>query len=129
MQATAAVVSSVFDGVNVNLGNSFVGCKKRKPPSDKSGFPKLLEKEVQDLRNKGRPSIAKRQKERARQEKQRQKSERRSLRKEERIKPSMANGEDPDIAGIVPGPQPLPWDDNFEEVEVEGEEEEEEEQT
>ena len=27
-------------------------------------------------------------------------------------KPQVADGEDPDIAGIVPGPQRSPWDDD-----------------
>ena len=30
-------------------------------------------------------------------------------------KPSSADGEDPDIAGIIPGPQPSPWGDEQEE--------------
>jgi hypothetical protein len=53
------------------------------------------------------PSIQKRQKERDRQEHQRVKAEKRKQRREERAArlPS-AGGEDPDIAGIVPGPQP-----------------------
>ena len=50
----------------------------------------------------------KRQKELARQEKQRAKEERREARKKEKetrpLRPE--DGEDPDIAGIVPGPQP-----------------------
>jgi hypothetical protein len=50
----------------------------------------------------------KRQKELARQEKQRAKEERREARKREKeSRPSRTGeGEDPDIAGIVPGPQP-----------------------
>jgi len=63
------------------------------------------------LRNKGRPSITKRQKERARQERQRIKAERRVQRKGEQKKSDVSPEEDPDIAGIVPGPQPLPWED------------------
>jgi hypothetical protein len=55
------------------------------------------------------PSIQKRQKERERQERQRAKAERRKQRKEEKVaRLPGAEGEDPDIAGIVPGPQPLP---------------------
>jgi hypothetical protein len=55
------------------------------------------------------PSLQKRQRERDRQEKQREKAAKKKLRKEEKAAqiPS-AGGEDPDIAGIVPGPQPLP---------------------
>jgi hypothetical protein len=55
------------------------------------------------------PSINKRQKERDRQEHQRAKAERRKQRRDGKPdKPTNAPGEDPDIAGIVPGPQPLP---------------------
>lgn len=50
---------------------------------------------------------AKRQKERNRQERQREKEQKREQRKHERANtPKTADGEDPDIAGIVPGPQP-----------------------
>jgi hypothetical protein len=50
----------------------------------------------------------KRQKELARKEKQREKEERRGARRRERESraPRAEGGEDPDIAGIVPGPQP-----------------------
>jgi hypothetical protein len=45
------------------------------------------------------------------QDKQRQKDERRAERKQERdTRPAGEEGEDPDLAGIVPGPQPLPPD-------------------
>ncbi len=58
----------------------------------------------------GHPSINKRQKERARQERQKEKEAKREDRKREKAnKPATApGGEDPDIAGIVPGPQPPP---------------------
>jgi hypothetical protein len=53
------------------------------------------------------PSINKRQKERERQEHQRNKAEKRKQRQEaSKTRPAAAPGEDPDIAGIVPGPQP-----------------------
>ena len=53
------------------------------------------------------PSINKRQKERERQEHQRNKAERRKQRQEaNKARPAATPGEDPDIAGIVPGPQP-----------------------
>jgi hypothetical protein len=49
----------------------------------------------------------KRQKERARQEKQREKNASRlERRKDKGARGTTAPGEDPDIAGIVPGPQP-----------------------
>ncbi|MGA2450650.1 MAG: hypothetical protein ABTD50_18440 [Polyangiaceae bacterium] len=53
------------------------------------------------------PSINKRQKERERQEHQRAKAEKRKQRQEaSKDRSTTAPGEDPDIAGIVPGPQP-----------------------
>ena len=57
---------------------------------------------------KSRPTQNKRARERARQEKQQQKAARR-LDRARREKPAAAAGEDPDIAGIIPGPQPSPW--------------------
>ncbi len=55
------------------------------------------------------PSVQKRQKERERQERQRAKDEKRKLRRSDRnARPDAPAGEDPDIAGIVPGPQPPP---------------------
>jgi hypothetical protein len=51
--------------------------------------------------------------ERARQERQQQKAARRLEAKSRKVaNPSAAPGEDPDIAGIVPGPQPSPWGDD-----------------
>jgi len=64
------------------------------------------------MANVPRPTRSKREKERARQERHKQKVERRAEAKARRAAaPSRAGGEDPDIAGIVPGPQPRPWDD------------------
>jgi len=66
---------------------------------------------------RARPSILKRQKERARQEKKQKKQERREERKLLKEEDGAARPEDPDydpdIAGIVPGPQVLPTDDEF----------------
>jgi hypothetical protein len=59
-----------------------------------------------------RPSIQKRAKEKARQERRREKDARRVEAKERRANASTRTGEDPDIAGIIPGPQPLPPDFN-----------------
>ena len=65
---------------------------------------------------KSRPTQNKRARERARQEKQQHKQARRLEAKSRKAAtPSAANGEDPDIAGIVPGPQPSPWGDEFDE--------------
>ena len=56
----------------------------------------------------------KRQKELARKERQREKQERRETRKKEKESVVRVEGaEDPDIAGIVPGPQPIPPDEDF----------------
>jgi len=56
----------------------------------------------------GNPSINKRQKERNRQDKAREKEASREQRKREKAtRPEGAAGEDPDIAGIIPGPQPI----------------------
>jgi hypothetical protein len=59
--------------------------------------------------NRTRPTLEKRAKERARQEKRKQKEERRANAKLNRPSMPKPGGEDPDIAGIVPGPQPSPW--------------------
>jgi len=55
------------------------------------------------------PGSTKRQKEAARRDKQRKKDEKKELRKREKESSPgqpLAPGEDPDIAGIIPGPQP-----------------------
>jgi hypothetical protein len=54
-----------------------------------------------------RPSINKRNREQARRDRAQEKNERREQRAlEKKNRPTLADGEDPDIAGIVPGPQP-----------------------
>ena len=64
------------------------------------------------MANRTRPTLEKRNKERARQEKRKQKEERRANAKVQRANsPRPSDGEDPDIAGIQPGPQPSPWGD------------------
>jgi hypothetical protein len=61
------------------------------------------------MARKSRPTFKKRQKEIARQQKARDKMTRRMAKKEETAPgPPADGGEDPDIAGIRPGPQPLP---------------------
>ncbi len=55
-----------------------------------------------------RPSFQKRAKEKARQEKRKEKDARRVETKDRRANASPKTGEDPDIAGIIPGPQALP---------------------
>jgi hypothetical protein len=65
---------------------------------------------------KSRPTQNKRARERARQEKQQQKAARRLESKSRKTtSPDGGGGEDPDIAGIVPGPQADPWGDEVEE--------------
>jgi hypothetical protein len=53
------------------------------------------------------PSVNKRQKEAARQDRAREKADKRKQRRDEKSQRAPgADGVDPDIAGIVPGPQP-----------------------
>lgn len=60
---------------------------------------------------RGRPTMSKRQKEKGREEKRKQKEDRRTQRKEESgLRTTGDVGEDPDIAGIIPGPQAPPED-------------------
>jgi hypothetical protein len=69
--------------------------------------------------NRTRPTLEKRAKERARQEKRKAKEERRATAKAQKANAPRREGEeDPDIAGIIPGPQPSPWgdDDDLNEV-------------
>ena len=62
------------------------------------------------MANRGGPTLLKRNKERARQQKQREKIARRLAVRRQKVQagPRAEGGEDPDIAGIRPGPQPLP---------------------
>jgi hypothetical protein len=62
--------------------------------------------------HKSRPTQNKRARERARQERQTEKAARRAEVKQRKANsPSSGGDGDPDIAGIVPGPQPNPWGD------------------
>lgn len=64
------------------------------------------------MANRTKPTLEKRAKERARQEKRKHKEERRASAKAQRANsPRRVSDEDPDIAGITPGPQPSPWGD------------------
>ena len=64
------------------------------------------------LVNRSRPTQNKRARERAQIEKRNQKAARREEAKIRRASnPQAATGEDPDIAGIIPGPQPSPYGD------------------
>ena len=56
-----------------------------------------------------KPTFQKREKEKARAQKQRDKGARKAERRARRSESiPRVDGEDPDLAGIVPGPQPLP---------------------
>jgi hypothetical protein len=97
---------------------------RRKPPrATRSLFPcqrgsfNVRALAVADVRSGANPevalgtnrgaSITKRERERARQQRQREKAERRAKRSAERKEqPPRDTNVDPDIAGIVPGPQP-----------------------
>jgi hypothetical protein len=74
--------------------------------------------------NRTKATMQKRARERARQERQQEKAHRREEAKARRatVGPRSSDG-DPDIAGIKPGPQPRPWDD--EDVAEQAEEKEE----
>ena len=65
------------------------------------------------MANRTKPTLEKRAKERARQEKRKHKEERRASAKAQRatVGPRSPHDEDPDIAGITPGPQANPWGD------------------
>ncbi len=60
----------------------------------------------------GNPTGMKREKERQRKDRAKEKEAKRDVRKAEKAdRPPRPEGEDPDLAGIVPGPQPVREDD------------------
>jgi hypothetical protein len=64
------------------------------------------------MANRTKVTQQKRARERAKQERQQEKTRRREEAKTNKVSsPQSIGGEDPDIAGIVPGPQPIPWND------------------
>jgi hypothetical protein len=64
------------------------------------------------MANRTKVTQQKRARERAKQERQQEKTRRREEAKTRRAnEPKREGSEDPDIAGIVPGPQPSPWND------------------
>jgi hypothetical protein len=69
----------------------------------------------------GKPTFQKRAKEKARADRQKAKQQRRADTKERKAnEPPRSGDEDPDIAGIRPGPQPLPdWLQDDEDADVE----------
>ena len=62
------------------------------------------------MANRGRATFAKRQKEIKRQEKAREKAAERADRKASRVQVERGGPVDPDIAEVIPGPQPLPYE-------------------
>ncbi len=65
------------------------------------------------MANHPKVSAQKRARERARQERQKEKAARREEAKQSKVQVPRGAGElDPDIAGIVPGPQASPWGDD-----------------
>ena len=61
------------------------------------------------MAQRGRPTLQKRQKERARVERQKDRMARKEAAKDRRANaPERTSGADPDIAGIVAGQQPMP---------------------
>jgi hypothetical protein len=62
------------------------------------------------MANRGRATFAKRQREIQRQERAREKAAKRVERDTSKIKLDRTGGVDPDIAGIVPGPQERTYD-------------------
>jgi hypothetical protein len=65
------------------------------------------------MANRTKVTQQKRARERAKQERQQEKSRRREEAKVRKAnEPRQAGDEDPDIAGIIPGPQPSPWGDD-----------------
>jgi hypothetical protein len=65
------------------------------------------------MANRTKVTQQKRARERAKQERMQEKTRRREEAKSRKAnEPQLPGGdEDPDIAGIIPGPQPSPWDD------------------
>ena len=69
------------------------------------------------MANRTKVTQQKRARERAKQERQMEKTRRREEAKVSRAnEPHQSGGEDPDIAGIVPGPQPRPGDDDLDDA-------------
>jgi len=71
------------------------------------------------MANRTKVTQQKRARERAKQERQQEKTRRREeakTRKANEPHQPGGGGEDPDIAGIIPGPQPRPWDDELDET-------------
>lgn len=81
------------------------------------------------MANHPKVSAQKRARERARQERQKEKTARRGEAKDRKTSaPRVGGGVDPDIDGIVPGPQASPWGDDApwgEETEAEADTDEE----
>jgi hypothetical protein len=65
------------------------------------------------MANRTKVTQQKRARERAKQERMQEKTRRREEAKVRKAnEPQQSGSEDPDIAGIIPGPQPSPWNDD-----------------
>jgi hypothetical protein len=72
-----------------------------------ASFYRTLHKEEEAIGRPGKTTVAKRDREKARQQKQREKDARRAQRKAEKeSRAPRADGEDPDLEGLHWGPQP-----------------------
>jgi hypothetical protein len=73
------------------------------------------------MANNSRPTVSKRAREKARIDRQKEKEARRAEARDRRgATPPRSGDEDPDIAGITPGPQPRPeWLEDLEEEKTE----------
>lgn len=73
------------------------------------------------MANNSRPTVSKRAREKARIDRQKEKEQRRAEARDRRgAAPPRSGDEDPDIAGITPGPQPRPdWLDDLDEDKTE----------
>ncbi|MDP6932536.1 MAG: hypothetical protein QGG40_06440 [Myxococcota bacterium] len=69
---------------------------------------------------KSRPSVQKRRNEAIKMEKKQAKAARKAQRDASREAREIVDGIDPDLAGIIPGPQPHPYEDDEEEEAEEG---------
>ena len=78
------------------------------PVAEDLTAPETEPEKEKKMAKKTRPTIQKREREKAQQQKQKEKNARRAEAKERRASNPRGTGEDPDIAGIRPGPQPLP---------------------
>jgi len=102
--------AGVCSNVRIHAGSLADASDHRREPRLRHTLPAESFK-IEGMSNRSRPTQAKRIREKALQEKRQQKATRRQDAKDRRDQrgPGAAEGEDPDIAGIVLGPQPHPY--------------------